>query len=341
MHQLSLNQVTFSVTNIDRSYNFYKELGLFPIVKSDHYARFIVPGNEATLSIHVSEKVRSTTTIYFEVNDVYEVYNELIEKGFDFRESPADQRWQWREAYLEDPDGNQICIYHAGEIRMNPEWRLDESKERHLLTREHFKEWLDVRKELRTSISPYNATCYNFYLGLVDLKEGQFDSARSKLDIIQSHLPDITSNKDMAEFYHDFLLGELLLAEDSVEEAISTSKEASSIGAYSSMYVSNLLPHNFPFERDTLARAYLKVGDIDKAIVEYERLITFDPNTLERSLIHPRYYYKLGKLYEQKGQKAKAIEHYEKFLDLWKDADPGIFEVEDARKRLMGLTTNQ
>lgn len=33
----------------------------------------------------------------------------------------------------------------------------------------------------------------------------------------------------------------------------------------------------------------------------------------------------------------KALEHYEKFLELWKDADPGITEVEHATKRLVGL----
>jgi len=43
----------------------------------------------------------------------------------------------------------------------------------------------------------------------------------------------------------------------------------------------------------------------------------------------------VGKIYEQKGN--KAIEHYEKFLEIWKDADPGIAEVEDAKKRLVGL----
>jgi len=39
----------------------------------------------------------------------------------------------------------------------------------------------------------------------------------------------------------------------------------------------------------------------------------------------------------QKSQKAKAIEYHEKFLNLWKDADSGIAEVEDARSRLAVL----
>jgi len=43
----------------------------------------------------------------------------------------------------------------------------------------------------------------------------------------------------------------------------------------------------------------------------------------------------------KKNWKGKAIEHYEKFLDLWKDADPGITEVEDAKKRLGALQMRQ
>jgi tetratricopeptide (TPR) repeat protein len=46
-----------------------------------------------------------------------------------------------------------------------------------------------------------------------------------------------------------------------------------------------------------------------------------------------------GQIYEKQGNTVKAIEHYEKFLDLWEDADPGIAEVNDARERLAGLKT--
>jgi len=34
----------------------------------------------------------------------------------------------------------------------------------------------------------------------------------------------------------------------------------------------------------------------------------------------------------------QTIEDFKKSLDLWKDADPGILEVEDAKKRLQRLS---
>jgi hypothetical protein len=47
----------------------------------------------------------------------------------------------------------------------------------------------------------------------------------------------------------------------------------------------------------------------------------------------------LGKIFQEKDQKLKAREYYNRFLQLWKDADPGLPEVEDAKKRLAEITS--
>jgi len=124
---LELNQVTLPCIDYDASVAFYKALGLTQIVDSPpRYARFESPSG-STLSIHAVEgKVASAdVTIYFEVDDVDEKVVELRNAGLEIAAEPADQRWLWREAYLHDPAGNVICIFHAGENRRNPPWRLE------------------------------------------------------------------------------------------------------------------------------------------------------------------------------------------------------------------------
>ncbi len=56
------------------------------------------------------------------------------------------------------------------------------------------------------------------------------------------------------------------------------------------------------------------------------------PTSNNRQLIHPIYHYRLAKLYEEKGWKEKAIGEFEKFLELWKDADKDLPELVDAKK---------
>ena len=67
------------------------------------------------------------------------------------------------------------------------------------------------------------------------------------------------------------------------------------------------------------------------------RLTTIDPKNQVRYLIHPLYHYWLGRVYEDKGEKAKATAEYRKFLEYWKDADAIHPELADARKRLVSL----
>jgi serine/threonine protein kinase/tetratricopeptide (TPR) repeat protein len=88
---------------------------------------------------------------------------------------------------------------------------------------------------------------------------------------------------------------------------------------------------------EPLAEAYLKSGDLGKAREEYEKITALTEGRHMFGDIYARSFYQLGKIAEQEGDKTKAREYYRKFLDLWKDADPGLPEVADARKRLAGL----
>src|SRR6056297_3149257 len=50
---------------------------------------------------------------------------ELVERGIEFDQPPTDMRYLWREAVLHDPSGNRIKLYHAGDNRRHPPWRVE------------------------------------------------------------------------------------------------------------------------------------------------------------------------------------------------------------------------
>jgi catechol 2,3-dioxygenase-like lactoylglutathione lyase family enzyme len=118
---MKLNQVTVGVTDYAAAVDFYTRLGLAQIVDSPpRYARFETPSGE-TFSIHAADRVDSTTTIYFEVDDLDGFVAAL---DLPLVHPPQDQPWLWREARLADPSGNVICLYFAGENRRFPPWRI-------------------------------------------------------------------------------------------------------------------------------------------------------------------------------------------------------------------------
>ncbi len=185
------------------------------------------------------------------------------------------------------------------------------------------------------------------WLGYLATKQGRIDQAQSRLSELESSLVKLNqrTQKEL-NFWRDLLQGEVFLAQRDSDAALAVSQKACQPGAP--------FLEDSTYFRDLLARVYAQRGEVVKAISEYERLLKPDiaaevpspeysrpklplgaPDVVY--LIHPLYHYRLGLLYEKAGEVAKARAQYEKFLDLWKNADPGRPEVEDARKRLAGL----
>jgi catechol 2,3-dioxygenase-like lactoylglutathione lyase family enzyme len=124
---MNLNQVTIYSSKPTETVEFYRQLGLQLIVDSlPRYARLQCPDGDATLSIHVADEefAASNIVLYFECEDLDAQVLKLKNLGLQFESEPTDQSWLWRECYLKDPNGNRICLFHAGKNRQNPPWRV-------------------------------------------------------------------------------------------------------------------------------------------------------------------------------------------------------------------------
>jgi tetratricopeptide (TPR) repeat protein len=84
--------------------------------------------------------------------------------------------------------------------------------------------------------------------------------------------------------------------------------------------------------REALARAHHLAGDLAAAAGVHEE-------TLRKFGGHVLSHYDLGKLYEEMGRPEDAEREYAAFLKAWAEADEGLPQPEDARRRLVALQT--
>jgi tetratricopeptide (TPR) repeat protein len=139
------------------------------------------------------------------------------------------------------------------------------------------------------------------------------------------HRPDGETLRQFHEYYA--VQGAIARARGDLDEAVIFFEKA-------------LEEADFPYLhlRSILAEAYLEVGRHDLAVAALEKaLSSYDEGRALSTIRAATAYYLLGMAYEASGWNEKAIEQYETFLDLWKDADPGIPVAEDARERLARL----
>jgi len=99
--------------------------------------------------------------------------------------------------------------------------------------------------------------------------------------------------------------------------------------------MNNLLPTLQPFTSYHSAQCYFELGEFDKAVAEVGKAQGF--YGWWHSFTYSKGFYLLGKIYEKKDDKKLAIENYNKFLDLWKDADADLPELIEAKARVARL----
>ena len=83
---------------------------------------------------------------------------------------------------------------------------------------------------------------------------------------------------------------------------------------------------------------YLRAGRLGDAVSTLEECLgRYDHMNIGNPEWYVITHYWLGQAYEESGWTDKAIEQYETFLDIWKNADDGLKSVEDAKLRLVRL----
>ena len=90
--------------------------------------------------------------------------------------------------------------------------------------------------------------------------------------------------------------------------------------------------------RTGLAAALVELGRIEEAIQELMRVANDRIIGNEQQEEWIRAHYDLGLLYQAKGDTARALDAYGRFLEIWNEADPDIPLVVDARRQLVALT---
>jgi len=172
-----------------------------------------------------------------------------------------------------------------------------------------------------------------YLVGRAYARAGRIPEARQQLRELESRLGDVlamsaldrSNQNDQASFYR--LKGELELAGKKYEEAVNSFAMAGRLGADDI--------------EENQALAFRLKGDGEKAVEKYRELILRERLGYEIQESWILAHYEVGKLYEQKGELGEAVKYYERFLEIWKDADKDFADVTDARRRLARLKSGR
>ena len=287
------------------------------------------------------QNIMSKGDIYFYMGDLQKAeqeYKKLLE-----RDEPLDYGWglsrfqslhllqgkfkDFKEKIL---DGIELSE-KLGQITWNMMWRsvLSYAELRLGNSGQAIEELKEV---LKTAIEEENYNMQREILratGLVYLAMESIEEAENTAERLREMTEQAPNKELMSDYY--YLKSMIELEKENYSKAIEhVEKGLSLLSATSGLKL---------LFTDSLGQAYYRKGDLENAQKTYERVLSLATGRFNYGDVYAKSFYMLGKIYEEMGWKGKAIENYEKFLEFWKNADPGLPEVEDAKTRLSSLTS--
>ena len=185
---------------------------------------------------------------------------------------------------------------------------------------------LETAIEISSRTDQYLANQWRMYYVQFLSENGELGKAQYMIEIMEQDIPGKPIR--VKEYYWN-ARGYVELARGRPEDALS----------YFEKYFQDTIefPTHF-YIHYTLARTYLEQDMLAESVSAFENMLSCHNRTRALNAIASvKAHYYLGQAYQRSGWTDKAIEQYEIFLDIWKDADEGIEEVEDARSRLERL----
>jgi len=166
------------------------------------------------------------------------------------------------------------------------------------------------------------------FAALVDARTGRTAAARQRLQKVPASMPA------WAPLVVQEVTGEIELAEGRAAAAEAAFRKAepplkAEFSASNPMEAAN---NNTNI--DGVARAKAAQGDYAAAIEIYRRLLTPDLSSKWTPVLQPRFVLALARLLDKQGDRTGAKREYQRFLELWKDADPDMPELREARAKL-------
>jgi len=163
--------------------------------------------------------------------------------------------------------------------------------------------------------------------GLIFAETGRLDQALLEVEKLEDLIAKGLDKKKMRLYLH--LMAVIEIVQNNYQKAVE--------------YLEKSLPMICLRSRlniavaDSLAAAYSGLGEYEKARKQYERMSEFPRGRQFYGAIYAKSFYRLGKIDKKEGLIKNAAGNYERFLIIWKDAGPGLPEVEDAKRSLLRL----